>query len=340
MKTVGLDIGSYSIKAVLGVQHRSSFEVLEALEIANPLGALLPDSPQKRETFVQALKTLFESSSLPKQRIRVSLSESLVSTKIVRMPLLNDAELASAIQWQVEQHIPIPLDQMQYEYTVLRRSQSHEAEPSMDVLIIGVKKQVVESLADIFLDVDLHVEGMETETLALLRVVETIAPESENVALLHIGAASAVMTFVANRQFQFVHVMPIAGQLFSRSVESGLSLDSIRAEEYKRTYGLLPDQLEGKVASALSPIITSLNQEIQKALRFYSTQYPSAPLQRVFLSGGSLYLPNLLPTISPVVNTEIVPLELSSFPAIQFKTALPQTSRFSVAVGLAMKQKV
>lgn len=339
MQTIGLDIGSYSIKAVSGVQHRTDFEVKQAVEVANPLGSLLPDTPQKRDSFVQALRSLFDDNDLPKQKIRVGLGESLVSTKVVRMPLLSDAELASAIQWQVEQHIPIPLDQMQFEYTVLRRSEPKETEPTMDILIIGVKKQVVESLADIFLDAELDVESMETDTMALLRLIETLYPQQENMAVLHIGATSAVMAFVAKNQFQFVHVIPIAGALFTRSIERGLGLEAVRAEEYKRTYGLLPDQLEGKVKTALSPILDTLSTDLQKALRFYSTQYAQAPLQRIFLSGGSLYLPNLLPALSPTLNIELVPLELSATPAVRFATAAPQTSRFSVAVGLALKKK-
>lgn len=340
MNTTGLDIGSYSIKAAVLAPHRNGYEIKTAIEVSNPLGALLPDTPQKRDLFIDTLKQMFEEHKLPKNNIRVGLSESVVSTKVVRMPLLSDAELASAIQWQVEQHIPIPLDQMQYEYTVLRRSETKETEPTMDVLMIGVKKQVVEALADIFLDAELGVDSLETDTLALLRVVEAIQPNTDNVGLLHIGATSTVMTCVSQGQFQFVHVMPIAGALFTRAIERGLGLEPTRAEEYKRTYGLLPDQLEGKVRGALTPIIDSLTAELQKTIRFYNTQYPNAPLQRIFLSGGSLYLPNLLPSLSPVLNLELVPLELSTFNTFTFPTALPQTSRFSVAVGLAMKKKV
>jgi type IV pilus assembly protein PilM len=228
---------------------------------------------------------------------------------------------------------------MQYEYTVLHRSEAKESEPIMDVLMIGVKKQVVEALADIFLDAELDVESMETETLSLLRLVETVFPQPENIAVLHIGATSAVMAFVAHGQFQFVHVMPVAGSLFTRAIERGLGLDATRAEEYKRTYGLLPDQLEGKVKNALTPILDSLSQDLQKTLRFYTSQNPNAALQKVFLSGGSLYLPNLLPALSPTLNIELVPLELTSFPGVKFATTIPQTSRFSVAVGLALKKK-
>lgn len=335
---VGLDIGSYSIKAVVAKPQGDHAQILQAVEVSNPLGALLPDTPQKRDQIIETLKNMFEENKLPKKGIHVGLSESLVSTKVVRMPLLSDAELASAIQWQVEQHIPIPLDQMQYEYTILRRSEAKESEPTMDVLMIGAKKQVVETLAEIFLDAELSVESLETDSLALLRVVEMVQPNPENIAALNIGATSTSMTFVANGLFRFVHVMPIAGALFTRAIERGVGLEPVRAEEYKRTYGLLPDQLEGKVQAALSPILDSLSAELLKALRFYSTQHPQAPLQRIFVSGGSLYLPNILPALSSVLNVELVPLELSTFPAFRFPEGSPQTSRFAVAVGLALKK--
>lgn len=337
MPALGLDLGSYAIKAIVGNPKKNGLDVLHAVEMANPIGAILPDTPQRRDVLVKALKEFFEQNKLNRNNVHVGLAESLVSTKVVRMPLLSDAELASAIQWQVEQHIPIPLDQMQYEYTVLQRSDSKATEPEMQVLIIGVKKQVVESLADIFFDAEINVVSMETDTLAQLRLVEGLVKPEENIALLHLGAASSTLAFVAGGTFQFVHVVPVAGALFTRAIERGVGLDAQRAEEYKRTYGLTANQLEGRVRAALSPIVDSLVAEIQKALRFFGGQQ-ATPVSRIFVTGGSLYLPDLLPYISQAVNVEFVPLEMNRLPGFTWKEPLAQDSRFAVACGLAMKK--
>lgn len=339
MKTVGLDIGSYAMKAVVGQPTKDGLDVIKMVEAPNPIGAFAPDSPQKREQLITAIKQLFETNDLPFNEVRVSISESQVSTKAVTMPLLSDAELSSAIQWQVEQHIPIPLEEMQYEYVVLRRSDKQSAVQDMDVLLVGTRRQVVQNLADILLECNLDVTAMETDTLAQLRVAQLMMPANENVALVNIGASFTTVTVVAQGVIQFVHSAPTAGLLFTRAVERGLGLDAVRAEEYKRAYGLLAGQLEGKMRTTLAPVMDSLVAEIQKAIRFFLSEHSGQSLQKMYVTGGSLYLPDLLPYLSQALSLELFPVELGSIATMKFKESVPQDGRFVVSAGLAMKPR-
>lgn len=335
---VGFDIGSYALKGVVGKKSGSQFQILQAIEAPNPVGSVFPSQPQEKEQLIASIRNFFESHEIPRSRIRVALPEAFVSTKLITIPLLSDAELASAIQWQVEQHIPIPLDEMQYEYTVLRRSGSQEQEPSMDVLIIGVKEQIVEGFSDLLLEANIDVEDIETDTLSQLRVLEQVISPEENVAVLQVGASTSTLALISQGNLAFVHSASIGGIFFTRAIERGIGLDPMRSEEYKRTYGLLSNQLEGRVRAAISPVVDSLVVEIQKAFRFFGSQKPGEQIQRLYVGGGSLYLPDLLPYLSQSLSLEIVPIELGLLPFLAWKEATSQDSRFLVALGLAMKE--
>jgi type IV pilus assembly protein PilM len=338
MPNVGLDIGSYAIKVIVANKKRKGLEILHAFEVPNPVGSLLPTDPQQVQLLGTTLTNAFKEFKIPTHGIRVSLPESLVATKIVTMPLLSDAELSSAIQWQVEQHIPIPLEDMQYEYTVLRRSVKEDAQQDMDVLMIGTQKRAVQMLADNLLDAGLDVVDMETDTLSQLRVIESRLKTPENLAILHIGASASTVSLLNKGVLTFVRSFPVAGSLFSRAIERGVGLDAQRAEEYKRTYGLLAQPLEGRVRTALLPIVNSLADEVQKTLRFFAGQHPGETITRVFISGGVLYMPDFLPYLSQMLSVEMVPIELIGTENITFKETVPQDSRFVVAAGLAMKE--
>lgn len=338
MANVGLDIGSYAIKILVGKPSGKGLSVERAVEVPNPIGAILAADAEHRQTLVTALSTTFKEQKLPTSGVRVSLAESMVVSKVVTMPLLSEAELASAIQWQVEQHIPIPLEQMDYEYSVLRRSNPKDAVQDMDVLIIGGQKQYVSDLADLLLEAGLDVEAMETDTLALLRILALQLAPNENAALLHLGASSSSITLLLKGNINFAQAIPTGGVLFSRAIERGVGLDPARAEEYKRTYGLQAQQLEGRVRAALVPIIDSLATELQKALRFFSAQHPGETINRVYVSGGSIYLPELLPYLSQSLSVELVPVELNRLEGFTFKEPIAQDSRFLVAAGLVLKE--
>lgn len=337
MKRVGLDIGSYAIKAVVGQRRGDKLIIESAVEHPNPAGATLPSDPRLREQLITELKNFWQKHNLPTRNVRVSMPESALATKIIKMPRLSDAELASAIHWQIEQHIPIPYDELQYEYTVLRRSEG-EGEQTMDVLVIGVQKQYVQNLAELLLEVGLDVIDVETDTLAQLRCLETKIPLDQNIALLHVGANSSTVTIINNGVLVFVYAINMAGFLFTRSIEKAIQLDPARSEEYKRSYGLLPDKVEGKVKQALLPVAQSLAVEVQKSLHYFTSQYPGAVINKLLVHGGSQYLPDLLPYLSENLGLEVLPTRLYDLQNLEWPQNVPQDSRFVTAVGLALKE--
>lgn len=336
MKTTGLDIGTYAIKVVVGEKKKDKLVIEKALEQPNIASALLPSDPQKKESLLQDLKSFWNKNQLPTSMVRVSLPESMVITKIVTMPSLSDAELASAIHWQVEQHIPIPLEELQYEYTVLSRQESQTG-ATMKVLIIGVHKQYVEQVADFLLEVGLDITDIETDTLAQLRCLSPKINEQQNIAFVHIGANTSTVTIMKKGVLDFVYSFNIAGFLLTRSIEQSIQLEPGRAEQYKRSYGLLPDKVEGKVRSALLPVVQSLVAEVQKAIHYFTSQNQGQLIERLYVSGGSMYLPDLFPLLSQSLSMEVLPSRLDEQQNLEWVKPVAQNSRFVTAIGLAMK---
>lgn len=335
---IGLDLGSYAFKAVVGSWKGKTFHIEQAVEQANPLGTAFPTHPQQRTELAKALQSFFEQNKLPARDIRSSLPETVVVTKIISMPQLSEAELASAIHWQVEQHIPIPLEELQYEYSILRQRNDPQNK-TMDILIVGVQKQAVQALADLFVQSGLDVADLETDTLAQLRVAEPLIASPQPVAFLHLGAQNSAVTIVYENTLSFVYSFGVAGFLLTRAVEQAIHLDPARAEEYKRGFGLLPGKAEGKVRQALQPVVQSIVSETQKAFHYFTSQYTGQSITRLYVSGGSLYLPDLLPFLSQSLAVEVVPLRLSEMNQLSWKAVPPQESRFITAVGLALKKE-
>lgn len=336
MKTVGLDIGSYAIKVVAGQYKGDRFHIETALENPNPAGSLSPSDPKMREQLIAHLQAFWQKNSLPNKGIRVSLPESMVVTKIITMPRLSDAELASAIHWQIEQQIPIPYEELQYEYSVLRRTEG-ETDQMMEILVIGVQKQYVQNVADLLLESGLDVVDLETDTLAQLRCLESKIPVDQAIALLHIGANSSTVTIIDHGVLAFVYSFNVGGFLLTRAIEKAIQLDPARSEEYKRSYGLLADRAEGRVRQVLTPVVQSLVAEVQKSFHYFSSQHPNIPIDKLLVHGGSQYLPDLLPFLSQLLGVEVLPTRLFELPNLQWPQTIPQDSRFVTAVGLALK---
>ena len=334
---VGLDIGTYTIKAIELKKSGKNFRVVRAAMIPNEIGRVLPVDPAERGKLMALVKKLFAEFHFPTTNVRVGLPESMVSTKIVNMPPLSDAELASAAVWQAEQYIPIPAQNLQLEYQVLYRPDKKNVSEQMRVLLVGMTKQTLEQYSTMLLECGIELIGMETNMLGLYRAVQ-LEPSLPTTLVVHFGASTTEMFVVHNGELAFVYAYPNGGMVLSRALERALGLDPSQAEAYKRTYGLDPAQLEGKVQGALQPVFTLFVSEMQKALQYFSGSRQGVQAKRILLSGGSAALPNAIPTIA-----ESLPLEItlfSPFSTLKIEKGVEinplDMSAYSVVAGLAM----
>jgi type IV pilus assembly protein PilM len=337
MSVVGLDIGTYMLKAVELKKSGSSFEVLRAVSAPNTVGRVLPSDSKEREQLIGLIKNMFSEFKLPTKDVRVGFPEAMVSTKIISMPPLTDAELASAIVWQAEQYIPIPAQELQLEYQVLYRPDKKNVSEQMRVLLVGVSKQTVEQFGAMLYEAGLEVAGMETNMLALYRVA-LLEPNLPTAMIVHLGSSTTEIFVAHNRELAFVYAYPNGGSVFTRALEKGLGLDSGQAEAYKRTYGLDGTQLEGKVRETLMPVYSVFLTEVQKALQYFSSSWQGAMVKRVVLSGGSSALPGLIPTLAESLQIEITLLAPFSLltQSKQVDLAPQDMTAYGIATGLAL----
>ncbi len=114
-----IDIGTYAIKILSGKGGKRT-HISKSVESFNTSGSDNPQNETQRKQLSELLGDLINQNKIPKGSVRLSLPEHLASTQIISIPSLTTSELASAIDWQAEQHIPIPKNELNLEYQVLK----------------------------------------------------------------------------------------------------------------------------------------------------------------------------------------------------------------------------
>lgn len=334
MPALAVDIGSYTIKLVLG-DTGASPRVQKAIEVYNSTALAVPTDDASTEKLATLLESVFNDYKLPRAHVRFALPETVSSTKIISIPPLSDAELASAIGWQAEQHIPIPPEELSLEYQVLFRPDKKGSEP-MRVLLVGVRKKVVERFVDVFNMIGVEPELIETQMIAIVRSLG-LGPEDSTTLVVHLGASSMDQCLVHNGEMQFVTSHLNGGQLLTKSLEQNLGLDAAQSEQYKRTYGLNKEQFQGKVSDALMPAVRVLTTEIKKSVQFFVNNHPQDGVKRLVLSGGSALLPGLVEFITTEVGAEVLVGAPFATASGEIPTTINQPS-MTVCMGLLERE--
>jgi type IV pilus assembly protein PilM len=332
--SVSIDVGSYTIKAVQAKKLKP-LTIDRTVEVFNPIGTAMPTDDAAVERLAKVIDTMFQDHALGRTDVRLALPEHVVSTKIISIPVLNDAELASAINWQAEQHIPIPLDELSLEYQVLHRPVQRDKNAQMRVLLVGVRKSVIDKYLDVFLRIGIEPTLLETHVLSTYRTMQMKA-EDPTTLVVHMGASTTDMFVAHQAELRFVYTYGSGGQVLSRTVEQAIQLDAKQAEQYKRTYGIDPAQLGGKIREVLLPILRLTTLEMQKTMQFFVTLAPGETVKRVLLSGGASQLPGYVQYVTEQLGTEV----LMSSPFAAATGEIPTTNQgaFTVCTGLLMRE--
>lgn len=303
MPAVAIDIGTYSVKAI-SANAGDKPEIKRIVEVFNTTGMAVPSDEASVEKMSTLIESVFTDYDLPRNDVRIALPETIVSTKVIPLPPLSDAELASAINWQAEQHIPIPPEELALEYQVLFRPGRNDKQP-MRVLLVGLRKKVIENYVNLFHNLGVEPAVIETQVLSIMRSLQFVATDPTTL-IVHMGASSMNMALVHQAELKFVLSHLNGGQLLTKALEQALSMDSTQSEQYKRTYGLDAAQFQGKVREAMLPAARLLITEVKKALQFFVNQNPQESVKRVVLSGGSALLPGLVQYVTEETGCEVL----------------------------------
>lgn len=334
----GLDIGNYSIKVIQAQPKGEFFSLQHWGEAATPVPV---DELNKKNIvyLAEAVKKLINEAGISTSNVKLALSESSVYTQVIQLPPMSETELASAIEYEAEQYIPLPLEKVQLEYFVLSGKPRGLGEEKIDVLLIGAQKKAINDFLSVVNLLSLIPKTVETEILAVTRCL-AIYPDTS--LLVNIGKSSTELAIVSGIDLSFVSNIGIGGETLTRAVAQGLSLTIQQAEEYKKTYGLDLSVLDGKVAKACLPVFDQLIAQVQKTFNYFSRKkVDNLSMSRIILSGGGAQIPGISIYLAQKLGLETV----LGNPFARFvdskkfsQELLKAASRFSTAVGLAIRQ--
>lgn len=340
MPVIGLDIGTRSIKLAQLEKKGAGYNLVAAGITPTPGSGIASDSEQDINQLVSVIKKLMNDTRCSAREVNISLTESKVFTKFIKLPYLTDHEVDSAIAWQAEPYVPIPINDASIDYTILRRIEPQGGKAgNVEVLLVAAPKSLIKKYMHVAEMLGLTVRSIETELFSLSR---SIVSMDSTVVLADLGSTHSSLGVVRGGEVVVSHSIPTGGDVLTRAVSSSLNMSLEQAEEYKKAYGLNNTQLEGKVAASIGSVFSVVVDEIKKAVTYFKTEVgDDTPVASLILSGGISGMPEIVPFLAERLSMEV----LIGDPFVKVaknenfaRSFAPYSPMYGVAVGLAMDQ--
>lgn len=348
-KFFGLDLGSHSLKAVELEKINDKGYRLKAAGIhVTPPNATLSESDLDQDALASAIKELLRESRISSRQVVTAFPESQIFTRVIEMPQMSDRDLRNAMKWEAEQYIPLSISDVKVDWTVLERDipvqpdAKDQGKKNMSIFLVAAPINLIERYLKVLRITGLEPVAFETETVAIVRSLASAATEAPTTLLISIGASTTDLCVVDHGVIQLTRSIGTGGIALTKAVAQKLGFEIEQAEEYKKSYGLSEDQLEGKILQAIKPVFDVVVSEIEKAIIHFQSRQPTKVIKRAVLIGGTSQLPGVVVYLVENLGLEIQignPWEDIQVPQ-EFKKFVGEIENqvgFAVALGLAKK---
>ncbi len=286
--TVGLDIGSSSIK-VVEILHDRSGDRLINYGVSEPLSEAIVDGEiMDRQLVHEAIANLLDSRQIKTKTVATAVSGRAVIVKKILMDRLSEEDAKEAIQWEAEQHVPYDINDVSLDFQIINPDMDQK---KMQVLLVAAKKDMIQSHAEIIREAGLTPMIIDVDSFAIQNAVEAnydFRPD-EVIALVNIGAEITNVNIIQNHVPHFTKDLSVGSNSFVEGIQRRYNVSQIEALNALRGRG----DAGIDVAPIVQTACEDLSVQLDRAIAYLKSSGDAEKVGRIILSGGSARVPGL-----------------------------------------------
>jgi type IV pilus assembly protein PilM len=294
-RILALDIGAATVK--VGEFQASKTHGLRLTNFNYADLGIDPEHEENRKALiVSTVRNVLREKGIRPGKVIFSVSGQSVFTRFVKLPPVDESKVVQIIQYEAQQNVPFPIDEVIWDYQLIGSSEQGE----LEVVLLAIKSDIIEDLNDGVESAGLRTEMVDVAPMALCNAVRYNQGDVEGcTVILDIGARTTNLLFLEKSRV-FSRSIPIAGNAISQSIAAEFNVPFRDAEQLKRTKGFVAlggayeepgDEQQARISKIIRNVMTRLHAEVTRSVNFYKGQQGGSPPQRLLLAGGSSIIP-------------------------------------------------
>jgi type IV pilus assembly protein PilM len=372
---IGLDIGSTAVRAA-ELSPGTQPTVVRAAQRPLPAGAVENGEVRDPAAVSEALRDLWKDGGFSSGQAWLGVGNQRVIVREIALPFLPEKELRASLSLQVQEFIPMPVDEAVLDYDPIGEFEQDDRK-MLRMLLVAAQRAMVDQVVDAVQGAGLEPMGLDLTPFALVRAVGTpdISMDLDGTgeeAIIDIGAHVTNIVVHDRGATRFVRILPSGGRDVTVAIARAIGVDDMVAERLKR--GETPEGAPGpetevgrqqpeaephetEAETGSSPELpgtpkpqqvrqvalqraAAFVDEVRSSLEFYTAQAREARIARVLVTGGGSKLEGLLDLMRQRIPVPVDPGRV--FQHVPSELKEPEESLaaaepfFAVSVGLAI----
>lgn len=242
------------------------------------------DTQKILDEVTEKIKKNVEMYKLTGKKLNIVIPDGFTYSQIIFMPKLKEKELLSAIRYQADQFIPMPIEDTSLDLDILYED---KAANKLLVLIIAAPQKLIEKVQELAEKSGFYPENIENELSSTARFLSTYyypAPSESNSIFINLGYSSTSFYFFDHklRLLTDSHNFRAGFSVFLREAKADINIDSEKAKNYLKKIGFSQNQTID-FNQILQPSIDALVNELRKFINSLQTKIDSPKISRLYI---------------------------------------------------------
>lgn len=335
---VGLDIEPGYVAAAC-VRVGAGISIDRAAGMALAPGVLRDGEVADTEALADTLRELFRANKLGK-RVRLGVATQRIVVRTIDLPPLEDAkQIAAAVRFQAQDHIPMSLDQAVLAHQSLGVVNTADG-PRTRVVLVAARHDVVDRFYAAARQAGLRPVGIDLSAFAMIRALHDGSPG----ATLYVSVGGMTnLALAEGTTCVFTRAVPGGVEALAAALGERRALTLEHARQWLTHVGLDEplEQVSGdeeivkEARSILLDGVRRIADEVRNSLDFYRAQAGALDAEHAVLTGPAVAIPGFCSHLSAAIGLPVTAGVVEE--ARSGAHGGIDASRLAVAAGLAIE---
>lgn len=285
-KHLCLDLGSYSIKGVVGFIGSTSLKVDAVFEAVLPEGFYENGRMRDKEEFKHILNTALSQNDIKVKEVLVTIDTSELIKREIVFPDIEGVDLEEAITYEIGDHLPIDVNNYILQPRVMARF-IEDGQKRQRVLVAALPKDLVEMLFFTLQEVGLRPIALDIHSNAVEKLfneqyMPSVYRGDKTFVFADLGYKATNVVIVEGQEYRFNRILRFGSSFLDAPYRERLSKESVvdLLETIKQ------ETMRDIGTEMLFSQISAWADDVEKVINYYRSRAADQQIERMLIYGG------------------------------------------------------
>lgn len=280
----GIDIGEKFTRIADASAKAKKIELSSLAEQSTVANFFSDETEKTMELEAEIISKMVKDLKIGKKNVHMVIPDSLCFAQVMEFSRLNQKELLSAVRYQADQFIPLPIDEVVLDIEIVKEN---NVTRKNTILVVASPKKLVERLEKTIELAGFMPESLESELSAITRYFSDMSPFTETqpasylIANLGFSTTSLYLINMPGGILSELRIVRTGYDLFIKELKFNLELQDNKAMEVLESVGFEKNGTYD-LATFAGPLLRDLVGEMNKFIYIAKDKY-TLPVKKVIL---------------------------------------------------------